>query len=169
MPPRRSTRSKRPSSQALESLVVSPRRRRRTTAPILTSSGNDSEPPPQPAVIDSRPRSHASELAISADVPTFPPALFEQLVQRVAAEVTGQLQPTSVSPATQENQVPSTPGAFPSLAGTTAIQQLTTEVPVFGSSHVTNPSAEEQVAQVVQSVHSSLTVSWGYPWHQRKL
>ena len=37
-----------------------------------------------------------------------------------------------------------------------AVQQLTTEVPVVSSSPVGNPSAVDQVIQVVQSVHSSL-------------
>ena len=83
--------------------------------------------------------------------------LFDQLVQRVAAEVTRQLQPASFLPAVQEPQVPSpAPAAFPNLAGTTAVQQLTTEVPVVSSSPVGNPSAVDQVTQVVQSVHSSL-------------
>ena len=48
------------------------------------------------------------------------------------------------------------PAAFLSLAGTTAIQQLTTEVPVVSSSPIGNPSAVDQVTQVVQSVRSSL-------------
>ena len=100
---------------------------------------------------------HASEPAIPATEPAFPPALFDNLVQRVAAEVTRQLQPASFLPAVQEPQVPSpAPAAFPSLAGTTDVQQLTTEVPVVSSSPVGNPSAVDQVTQVVQSVHSSL-------------
>ena len=156
MPPRRSTWSKRPSSQALESLGASPPWRRRTAAPSSPSSGNDSETGAQSAVL-SGPSSHASEPAIPATGPAFPPALFDQLVQRVAAEVTRQLQPASFLPAVQEPQVPSpAPAAFPSLAGTTAVQQLTTEVPVVSSSPVGNPSAVDQVTQVVQSVHSSL-------------
>ena len=61
MPPRRSTRSKRPSTQALESLGASPPRRRRTAAPSLPSSGNDSETAAQSAVLLSGPSSHASE------------------------------------------------------------------------------------------------------------
>ena len=157
MPPRRSTRSKRPSTQALESLGASPPRRRRTVAPSLPSSGNDSETAAQSAVLLSGPSLHASEPAIPATGPAFPPALFDQLVQRVAAEVTRQLQPASFLPAVQEPQVPSpAPAAFPNLAGTTAVQQLTTEVPVVSSSPVGNPSAVDQVTQVVQSVHSSL-------------
>ena len=157
MPPRRSTRSKRPSTQALESLGASPPRRRRTAAPSLPSSGNNSETAAQSAVLFSGPSSHASEPAIPATGPAFPPALFDQLVQRVAAEVTRQLQPASFVPAVQEPQVPPpAPAAFPSLAGTTAVQQLTTEVPVVSSSPVGNPSAVDQVTQVVQSVHSSL-------------
>ena len=157
MPPRRSTRSKQPSTQALESLGASLPRRRRTAAPSLPSSGNDNETAAQSAVLLSGPSSHASEPAIPATGPAFPPALFDQLVQRVAAEVTRQLQPASLLPAVQEPQVPSPPpAAFPSLAGTTAVQQLTTEVPVVSYSPVGNPSAVDQVTQVVQSVHSSL-------------
>ena len=126
-------------------------------APSLPSSGNDSETAAQSAVLLSGPSLHASEPAIPATGPAFPPALFDQLVQRVAAEVTRQLQPASFLPAVQEPQVPSpAPAAFPNLAGTTAVQQLTTEVPVVSSSPVGNPSAVDQVTQVVQSVHSSL-------------
>ena len=76
MPPRRSTRSKRPSSQALESLVASPRRRRRTAAPSLPSSGNVSDQAAQSVVLLSAPSSHVSEPAIPATGPAFPPALF---------------------------------------------------------------------------------------------
>ena len=137
--------------------MASPPRRRRTTAPSLPSSRNDSEPAPQSAVLLSGPSSHASEPAIPATRHAFPPALFDQLVQRVAAEVTRHLQPASFLPAVQEPEVPSpAPAAFPSLDGMTAVQQLTTEVPVVSSSPVCNPSAEDQVAQVVQSIHSSL-------------
>ncbi|CAH3159243.1 unnamed protein product, partial [Porites lobata] len=143
--------------QALESLGASSPRRRRTAAPSLPSRGNDGETAAQSAVLFSGPFSHASEPAILATGPVFPPALFDQLVQRVAAEVTRQLQPASFLPAVQEPQVPSpTPAAFPSLAGTKAVQQLTTEFPVVSSSPVGNSSAVDQVTQVVQSVHSSL-------------
>ena len=137
--------------------MASPPWRRRTAAPSLPSSGNDSEPAPQSAILFSGPSLHASEPAIPATGPAFPPALFDQLVQRVAAEVTRHLQPVSFLPAVQEPQVPSpAPAAFPSLDGTTAIQQLTTKVPVVSSSPFGNPSAVDQVTQVVQSVHSSL-------------
>ena len=86
MPPRRSTRSKRPSSQALESLVASPPRRRRAATPSLPSSGNNSETAAQSAVLIPGPSSHASEPAIPGTGPAFPPALLDQLVQRVAAD-----------------------------------------------------------------------------------
>ena len=156
MPPRRSTRPKRPSSQALESLGASPRRRRRTAAASLPASGNDNDTAAQSAVL-SGPSSHASEPAIPATGPVFPPALFDQLVQRVAAEVTSQLQRAPLLPAVQDPQVPSpVSAALPSLAGTTAVQQLTTEVPVASSSPVSNTLAVDQVTQAVQSVHSSL-------------
>ena len=107
MPPWRSTRSKWPSSQALESFVASPRRRRRTAAQSSQSTGNDSKPSPQSSVFLSRPSSPAAEPAIPATRLAFPPTLFDQLVQWEAAEVTRQLQPTSFLPAVQESQVPS--------------------------------------------------------------
>ena len=151
------TRPKRPSSQALESLGASPPRRRCTAAASLPASGNDSDTAAQAAVLLSGPSSHASEPAIPATGPVFPPALFDQLVQRVAAEVTSQLQRAPLLPAVQEPQVPSpVSAALPSLAGTTAVQQLTTEVPVASSSPVGNTLAVDQVTQVVQHIHSSL-------------
>lgn len=137
--------------------MASPRRRRRTAAPSLPTSGNESETAAQSAVLLSGLSSHASEPAIPATGPVFPFALFDQLVQRVAAEVTSQLQRAPRLPAVQEPQVPSPlPTALPSLAGTTAVKKLTTEVPVASSSPVGNPLAVDQVTQVVQSVHSSL-------------
>ena len=126
-------------------------------AASLPASGNDSDTAAQSAVPLSGPSSHASEPGIPATGPVFPPALFDQLVQRVAAEVTTHLQRAPLLPAVQEPQVPSpASAALPSLAGTTAVQQLTTEVPVASSSPVGNPLAVDQVTQVVQSVHSSL-------------
>ena len=54
------------------------------------------------------------EPAIPATGPAFPPTLFDQLVQWVAAEVTRQLQPDLYSPAVQAPQVPSpAPAATP--------------------------------------------------------
>ena len=87
----------------------------------VTASGKDSETATQSAVLLSGPPSHASEPAIPATGPVFPPALFNQLVQRVAAEVTSQIQRAPLLPAVKEPQVPSpAPAALPSLAGTTA-------------------------------------------------
>ena len=168
MPSHRSARSKRPSSQALESLVASPPRRRRPAA------HNSAIVPPVPAAqpVKPAPPVHAVQLvepappvpAIEPAVPAFPPALFAQLVQQVAAEVTKQLQPTSSSPTVQGPQAASAASAsFPGMAGTTSIQQLTTEVPVVNSLAVDsarqpvpagNASVVDPVAQVVQSVHS---------------
>ena len=81
--------------------------------------------------------------------------------------MTKQLQPAYSSNAVQEPQTSSpVSAAFSSMAGMTAIQQLTTKVPVVNSSAVDpavqsvpvgNATAVDQVAQVVQSVHSSLT------------
>ena len=113
-PPWLSTRLKWPSSQALESLVASPPRRRRTAAHSSQSSGNDSKPAPQSSGFLSGPSLPAAEPAIPVTGPAFPPTLFDQLVQRVAAEVTRQLQPDLFSPAVQAPQVPSpAPAATP--------------------------------------------------------
>ena len=120
---------------------------------------------PAPPVPASEPVEPAPPVTPAA-VPAFPPALFEQLVHRVATEVTKQLQPPSSSPAVQEPRVASrASAALPSFAGTAAIQQLTTEIPVVDSSAVDpvvpsvsvgNAAAVHHVAQVVQSVHSTL-------------
>ena len=102
MPPWRSTRSKWPSSQALESFVASPPRRRHTAAQSSQSTGTDSKPDPQSSVFLSGPSSPAAEPAIPATRLAFPPTLFDQLVQWEAAEVTRQLQPASFLSAVQE-------------------------------------------------------------------
>ena len=171
MPPRRSTRPKRKSSQALESLVASPPRRRRTAAPGLPASGNDSETAAQSAVLLSGPSSHASEPAIPATGLVFPPALFDQLVPRVAAEITRQLQRAPLLPAVQEPQVPS-PAALPSLARTTAVQQLTTKVPVASSSPVGNPCGQffscwQSLWTRLLKWYSLFTLHWQVRVHQQ--
>ena len=150
--------------------MASPPRRRRPAA------RNSAIVPPVPAAEPAEPAPpvHAVELvepappvpAVESAVPAFPPALFAQLVQQVAAEVTKQLQPTYSSPAVPGPQATSAASAsFPGMAGTTSIQQLTTEVPVVNSLAVDsavqpvpvgNGLAVDPVAQVVQSVHSSL-------------
>lgn len=124
--------------------------------------------PPVPAAepVARAPPAPMAEPVTPAAVPAFPPALFEQLVQRVATEVTKQLLPPSSSPAVQEPRVASpASAALPNFAGTTAIQQLTTEIHVVNSSAVDlvvpsvsvgTAAAVDHVAQVVQSVHSTL-------------
>ena len=64
--------------------MASPQRRR-TAVHSSQSSGNDSKPAPQLSVFLSGLPSPAAEPAIPATGPTFPPTLFDQLVQRVAA------------------------------------------------------------------------------------
>ena len=135
---------------------MSPPRRRRSAAHAREPA------PPVPAA---EPVEPAPPVAPAA-VPPFPPALFEQLVHRVATEVTKQLQPPSSSPAVQEPRVASpASAALPSFTGTAAIQQLATEIPVVNSSaldpvvpsvSVGTAAAVDHVAQVVQSVHSTL-------------
>ena len=92
--------------------------------------------PPVPAAkpVEPAPNVPMAEPVTPEAIPAFPPTLFEQLVQRVAAEETKQLQPVLSSPTVQEPRVASP--ALPSFAGTTAIQQLTTEIPVVSSSAV---------------------------------
>ena len=135
---------------------MSPPRRRRSAAHAREPA------PPVPAAEPVEPAPPVMPVA----VPAFPPALFEQLVHRVATEVTKQLQPPSSSPAVQEPRVASpASAALPSFTGTAAIQQLTTEIPVVNSSaldpvvpsvSVGTAAAVDHVAQVVQSVHSTL-------------
>ena len=63
---------------------------------------NANEPaPPGPAAqpVEPAPAVPTADPVAPVAVPTFPPALFEQLVQRVAAEVTKQLHPVSSSSA----------------------------------------------------------------------
>ena len=94
--------------------MASPPQRRHTAAHSSQSSGNDSKPAPQSSVFLSGPSSPAAEPAIPATGPAFPPTPFDQLVQRVAAEVIRQLQQASFLPAVQEPQVPSpAPAAMP--------------------------------------------------------
>jgi len=78
-------------------------------------------------------------------------------------QLTKQLHPVSSSSSVHEPRVAS--AALPSLAETTAVQQLTTEIPMVNSSAVDpmvpsvpvgTAASVDQVAQVVQSVHSSL-------------
>ena len=104
--------------------MASPPRRRRTAV------SNDSDLVALSS-IPSKPSSAAGERPIPATRLVFPPALFDQLVQQVAAEVTRQLLPASSSPAVQVPQGPS-PGSAPFLCLTraSAVPKLTTEVPV---------------------------------------
>ena len=72
MPPRRSRRAKRPSSQALEALVATPARRPKRTPPVdVPSTASASAVPSTP-------------VALSSD-------LIDQLVSRVTVEVTKQI------------------------------------------------------------------------------
>ena len=143
--------------------MVSPPRRRRPAA----HAREPAPPVPAAETVGPAPPAPTAESVTPAAVPAFPPALFEQLVQRVATEVTKQLQPPSSLPAVQEPRVASpASAALPNLAGTTAIQQLTTEIPVVNSSAVDpvvpsvsvgTTAAVDHVAQVVQSVHSTFS------------
>ena len=105
---------------------------------------------PTASVPLSGPSSPAIEPSIPGTGPAFSPPLYDQLVQRVAAEVTIQLQPS---------------GHLIPLPLFLVWQRMTTEVPVVMSSAVDpvaqsipidNPSAVHQVAQLVRPVNSSL-------------
>lgn len=97
--------------------MASPPRRRRPAA------HNSAIVPPVPAAesVEPAPLVHPASPVSTVEpaVPAFPPALFAQLVQQVAAEVIKQLQPTY---SVQGPQAASPASAsFPGAAGTTFI------------------------------------------------
>ena len=95
MPPRRSQRSKRPSSQALEALVTSPPRRARRQNAVSEGNLTSSEQPASmmPEVLVSAPSTATvSTLADPATAILSSPVL-EQLVSWVTEEVTRKFQP----------------------------------------------------------------------------
>lgn len=100
MPPRRSVRQKRPSSQALEAIVAAPPRQSRRSGSATQSSGV------LPA--SGTAGNEAVIAGTTANNSVFPPELLDQLVARVTAEVTKQLQPAP-TPQGQEGGVPPPP------------------------------------------------------------
>ena len=163
MPPRRSVRQKRPSSQALEALASSdtpPARRRRATG--RTPSSSSAEPATLAAnhLVSTR-----GEVGNTPSDPVLPTGILDQVVARVTTEVTRQLQPLlSGSSATQSDVTLSTETA-PSQHGPPASQAPTfvqpsvlatasqgqTEVPVVG----------HPIQQAVTSVQADLSGEQG--------
>ena len=97
MPPRRSQRSKRPSSQALEALVTSPPRRASRQNQVvegnLLSSSSDQQASMVPEVLVSTCSvATASTVADTASTILSSPVL-DQLVSRVTEEVTRKFKP----------------------------------------------------------------------------
>ena len=95
MPPHRSQRSKRPSSQALAALVTSPLQRARRQNEVvegnLTSSEQQASMLPE-VLVSALSAATASTLADTATTILSSPVL-EQLVSRVTEEVTRKFQP----------------------------------------------------------------------------
>ena len=160
MPPRRSQRQKRPSSQALEAIITTPVRRARrvgSAAPdgaVPGPSGDDTTgtgPSRSQVVVnamDNMPQGSAANVVI-------PPELLEQLVACDTTEVTRQLQPSlqqsGLPPrGVQEDHpvaVPQQPTALPVLQPPPTSSQGCIEVPA--------------VQEGVRSLHSSLAGEQG--------
>ena len=160
MPPRRSVRRKRPSSQALEALAgaSSPPARRRRAAGQSPSSHVDA------ALLAANPLVSA-EVGNARPDPVLPTGFLDQVVARVTTEVTRQLQPLlSGACAPQSDVTLPTESALPPDSATAnqapaavqstlsaAVSRTQTEVPVVG-----NP-----VQQAVNSVQSALSGEQG--------
>ena len=160
MPPRRSVRGKRPSSQALEALAgaSSPPARRRRAAGQSPSSNVDA------ALLAANPLVSA-EVGNACPDPVLPTGFLDQVVARVTTEVTRQLQslllgacaPQSDVTLPTESALPhdsATANQAPTAVQSTlsaAVSRTQTEVPVVG-----NP-----VQRVVNSVQSALSGEQG--------
>ena len=139
MPPRRSTRNKRPSSQALEALATTPQRRRR---------GVSSQDEPVAATAD--------QIQPEVSIPSFelPPQVVSDIVARVTAEVTRQVQPLLASVHVQ---------ATPQLMSQVPAQQVqqlqpsqdvqpTREVPITDA----DSQAQAAIQPALQATHGAL-------------
>lgn len=139
MPPRRSTRNKRPSSQALEALATTPQRRCR---------GVSSQ--------DELVAATADQIQPEVSIPSFdlPPQVVSDIVARVTAEVTWQVQPLLASVHVQ---------ATPQLMSQVPAQQVqqtrpsqdvqpTREVPIADS----DSQAQAAIQPALQATHGAL-------------
>ena len=166
MPPRRSVRRKRPSSQALEALAGAnspPARRRRAAGQIPSSNAEMAPLAANPLV--------SAEVGNACPDPVLPTGFLEQVVARVTTEVTRQLQPLLSGARTPQSDVAlpaestlpqdsTTVNQTPAAVQSTLSAAARTEVPVVG-----NP-----VQQAVNSVQSTLSGEQGLfpslPWPQ---
>jgi len=157
MPPRRSVRRKRPSSQALEALAGAnspPARRRRAAGQIPSSNAEMAPLAANPLV--------SAEVGNACPDPVLPTGFLEQVVARVTTEVTRQLQPLLSGARTPQSDVAlpaestlpqdsTTVNQTPAAVQSTLSAAARTEVPVVG-----NP-----VQQAVNSVQSTLSGEQG--------
>ena len=96
MPPRRSQRQKRPSAEALEAIVAAPQRQARRVAQDSAEQGPSGSGAVVPPVV---PPGSGSDGALG----NVSPAFLDQLVARVTAEVTKQLQPLMATAGSQHS------------------------------------------------------------------
>ena len=136
MPPRRSQRAKRPSSQALEALVTTPSRRPRRTAPKEVPSSTSA--PKEVPSSTSAPGVQSTPLALPSD-------LIDQLVSRVTVEVTKQI----------SSLLPSSPSA-PAVRHNSPSLTEVSVVDLAGSVSPTSP-ANTVVQDVLQQTHVALS------------
>lgn len=141
MPPRKSSRKKRPSSQTRENLEVPPRRRRR----VAEDPSTEPDVPGNGLVV---PNSATGSAAPSLPLP---PGLLNDLVSKVTAEVTKQIQPLLVGVTSQQQ---------PPLI---APDQQPTEVPVVSQPQSGEHLAGDAIVQALGIAHSSLAGENGAP------
>ena len=163
MPPRRSVRQKRPSSQALEALAGSdtpPAGRRRATGRALSSSSAEPAPLAANHLVSTR-----GEVGNTPSDPVLPTGLLDQVVARVTTEVTRQLRPLLSGSSAMQSDVTLSTESAPSQHGPPASQAPTfvqpsvlatasqgqTEVPVVG----------HPIQQAVTSVQADLSGEQG--------
>ena len=145
-----------PSTQALEALVISPpRSRRRGTVQGVSASVLTESHPEAAATVNST-SAPAVQGTTGDPIPSpFPAAFLEQLVQKVATEVTQQLQTTVSLPAWElSNPQQLRPPSSASLpaAEATPVQQVATEIPIVGGSATMDPGVNQEVHSFTSSL-----------------
>ena len=165
MPPHRSQRSKRPSSQALEALVTSPPQRARRQNEVVEGNLTSSEQQASmmPEVLVSAPSAAtASTLADTATTILSSPVL-QQLVSRVTEEITRKFQPllelfgSLPQPAQTPNFTPAPPQSL-SVSSVPPVPVPSTHAQSSGSTfeYSQGPGSQKQNAVEVPAVHDGV-------------
>ena len=161
MPPRRSVRQKRPSSQALEALAGSdtpPACRRRATG--RTPSSSRAEPAPLAAnhLVSTR-----GEVSNTPSDPVLPTGFLDQVVARVTTEVTRQPQPLLSGASSMQSDVTLSTESAPSQHGPSQapafVQPSVLATASQGQSEV--PVVGHPIQQAVTSVQADLSGEQG--------